>query len=152
MATKPSRSVVRVLIVEDFEPFRRFVCTTLREKTAWKIVAEAADGLHAVQKAKELEPDLILLDIGLPTLNGIEVAERISTLVRDAKIIFVTQNNDPDVMSSALSNGAHGYVLKAHAKRELVPAVEAVLEGGRFLGSGVSEREQNLSSSHRAVQ
>lgn len=141
MATKPSRFVVRVLVVDDFKPFRSFVCTTLRAKTEWQIVAEAADGLQAIQKAKELEPDLILLDIGLPTLNGIEAAERISTMLRDAKIIFVTQNNDPDLMSAALSNGAHGYVLKAHAKRELVPAVEAVLEGRRFLGSGVSERQ-----------
>ena len=68
-------------------------------------------------------------------------SRKIGSLVRDAKIIFVTQNNDPDLMSAALSNGAHGYVLKADAIRELVPAVEAVLEGRCFLGSGVSERE-----------
>ena len=134
-----SFAVVRILVVEDFEPFRRFVCTTLRVNPEWQIVAESADGLDGVQKAKELEPDVILLDIGLPTLNGIEAAERISTLVRDAKVIFVTQNNDPDIMSSALSNGAKGYVIKEHAERELAPALEAVLDGRRFLGSGVSE-------------
>lgn len=139
MAIKRTLSVVRILVVEDFEPFRRFVCTTLRAKPEWQVVAESADGLDGIHKAKELEPDVILRDIGLPTLNGIEAAERISTLVRDAKVIFVTQNNDPDLMSSALSNGAKGYVIKAHAERELVPAVEAVLDGRRFLGSGVSE-------------
>lgn len=139
MATKRSPSVVRILVVEDFEPFRRFVCTTLRAKPEWQIVAESADGSDGVQKAKELEPDVILLDIGLPTVNGIEAAERINTLARDARVIFVTQNNDPDIISSALSNGARGYVIKAHAQRELVPAVEAVLDGRCFLGCGVSE-------------
>ena len=134
-----SFAVVRILVVDDFEPFRRFVCTILRAKPEWQIVAESADGLDGVQKAKELEPDVILLDIGLPTLNGIEAAERISTLVRDAKVVFVTQSNDPDIMSTALSNGAKGYIIKQQAERELVPAVEAVLNGRRFLGSGVSE-------------
>lgn len=139
MATKPPFSHVRILVVDDFEPFRHFVCTTLRAKPEWQIVAESADGLDGIQKATELEPDVILLDIGLPTVNGIDAAERIGTLVRDAKVIFVTLNNDLEIMSSALSNGARGYVIKTHAGRELVPAVEAVLDGRRFLGSGVSE-------------
>jgi CheY-like chemotaxis protein len=74
-------SSFRVLVVEDYEPFRRFVCSTLGTRPELQIVGEASDGLQAVQKAEELQPDLILLDIGLPTLNGIEAAHRISRLV-----------------------------------------------------------------------
>ena len=133
-------SIVRTLVVDDFEPFRRFVCTALQARPEWQVIDEAADGLQAVRKAEELQPDLILLDIGLPALNGIEAAERISTLVPDTSILFVTQQTDPDVVSAALSNGAKGYVLKANASWELLPAVEAVLKGVRFIGSDVTHR------------
>ena len=131
---------IRILVVDDFEPFRRSVCTTLRARPRWEVIAEASDGLEAVQKIEELKPDLILLDIGLPSLNGIEVAERISTLVPDAKIIFVTQNSTAEVVAAALSNGAKAYVLKVNANRELLPAMEAVLEGQRFVSSGLTRR------------
>ena len=109
----------RMLVVDDHEPFRNFLSATLQAKPEWQIIAEASDGLQAVQKAEQLKPDLILLDIGMPALNGIEAAERISRLVPDAKILFVTQENDPDVVASALSNGAKGLVLKVNAHREL---------------------------------
>ena len=131
---------IRILVVDDFEPFRRSVCRTLRARPRWEVIAEASDGLEAVQKIEELKPDLILLDIGLPSLNGIEVAERISTLVPDAKIVFVTQNSTAEVVAAALSNGAKAYVLKVNANRELLPAMEAVLEGQRFVGSGLTRR------------
>jgi len=75
-----SASSIWVLVVEDFEPFRRFVCSTLTKRPEMQIVAEASDGLEAVQKAEEMQPDLIMLDVGLPTLNGIEVARRIRKL------------------------------------------------------------------------
>ena len=135
---------VRILVVEDFQPFRRFVCATLQSRPNWQIIAEASSGLEAVQKAVALKPDLILLDIGLPTLNGIEAAEQISTLVPDATILFITQQDDADVVAAALSNGARGYVLKINANRELLPAVEAVLDGRRFIGSGLMQRPRNL--------
>ena len=128
---------VRILVVDDFEPWRSQIRNILQERPEW-IVSEACDGPEAIRKATELKPDVILLDIGLPALNGIEAAERISTLVPDTSILFVTQQSDPDVVSAALSNGAKGYVLKANASRELVPAVEAVLKGRRFIGSDVS--------------
>src|SRR5882762_387129 len=70
-------STVRVLVVDDYEPFRRFVCSTLGKRPEWQIVGQASDGLEAVQKAEELQPDLIVLDLGLPTLHGIEAARRI---------------------------------------------------------------------------
>lgn len=123
-----------ILLVDDFEPWRKQVCAMLQSRPDLKIIAEAEDGLEAVRKAEELKPDLILLDIGMPYLNGIEAAERISKIVPDAKILFVTQENDPDVVATALSNGAKGLVMKVNAHRELLPALEAVLEGRRFIG------------------
>ena len=128
---------VRVLVVDDYEPFRRFVCSTLQERPELQVIGEASDGLEAVQKAEELKPDLILLDIGLPTLNGIDVSRRISMVVPAAKILVVTQNNDADVARAVLSDGASGYVLKVDANRELLRAVEVVLQGGQFVSAGV---------------
>ena len=85
-------SSLSVLVVEDYEPFRRFICSTLAKRPGLQIVGEVSGGLQAVQKAQELQPDLILLDIGLPKLNGIEAARRISRLEPAAKILFFSQN------------------------------------------------------------
>ena len=98
-----------------------------------QIVGEAVDGSEAVHKARALKPDLVLLDIGLPVLSGIDAAGQISKATPNAKILFVTQNKHADVMSAALSDGARGYVFKTHARRDLVPAIEAVLSGGMFV-------------------
>jgi DNA-binding NarL/FixJ family response regulator len=134
------RTLIRVLVGEDFAPFREFICVALGQRPGLRVIREVCDGHEVVQKAEELKPDLILLDIGLPTLNGIEAAKRISTLVPHAMIVFVTQQNDPDVVATALRNGAKAYVLKTDAYRELLPAVEAVLEGKQFISSGVAKR------------
>ena len=120
-------------MVDDYEPFRRFVRSTLRKRPSLQIIAEVSDGLEAVQQAQELKPDLILLDIGLPTLNGIEAARKIRKLAPESKIIFVTQESFADVLQEALSTGAQGYVLKARAGIDLIAAVEAVIEGRQFL-------------------
>ena len=131
-----SASSIRVLVVEDFEPFRRFVCSTLTKRSEIQIVAEASDGLEAVQKAEELQPDLIMLDVGLPTLNGIEVARRIRKLSPRSKILFVSQESSADVVEMALSLGAHGYVSKTRIGIELQAAIDAVLGGRQFVSSG----------------
>jgi len=136
MANNP-RPSVRVLVVDDYERFRRFVCSKLEQSPDFQIVGEASDGLEAVQKAEKLQPDLIFLDIGLPELNGIEACHRMSSVVPAAKIIFVTQNNDAETVRAALSNGASGYVLKLDANNELLPAVKAVLQGDRFVSTRV---------------
>jgi DNA-binding NarL/FixJ family response regulator len=128
-------STVRILVVDDYEPFRRFVCSTLSKKTEWQIIGEASDGLEAVQKAVELQPDLIVLDIGLPNLNGIEAARRIRKLSPESKILFVSQESSADIVQEALASGALGYIVKAHAASELLPAVQAILEGRQFVGS-----------------
>jgi DNA-binding NarL/FixJ family response regulator len=129
-------STVRVLVVDDYEPFRRFVCLALEKRSEWQIIAEASDGLEAVQKAEELQPDLIVLDIGLPLLNGIEAARRIGKLCPQCKILFLTQESSAEVVREAFSLGALGYVVKSHAGGELVAAVDAVSQGKHFVGKG----------------
>src|SRR5271154_2818323 len=119
-------STVRVLVVDDYEPFRRFVCSTLAKKPELQVIGEASDGLEALHKAEELKPNLVVLDIGLPTLNGIEVARRIRKLCPECKILFMSQGSSVDVAQAAFSLGARGYVVKAHAGSELTAAVEAV--------------------------
>src|SRR5580700_1259690 len=127
-------SSVRVLVVEDFEPFRRFVCSRVGDTSELQVICEVSDGLEAVQKAEELHPDLILLDIGLPSLNGIEAARRIRKLSPESKILFVSQETSADAVREALRLGAHGYIVKTDARRELLEGVDAVLRGGQFVG------------------
>jgi DNA-binding NarL/FixJ family response regulator len=130
----------RILLVEDFEPLLRYEAS-LQENPEWRIVGEATDGLEAVQKAEALRPDVILLDIGLPKLNGIEAARQIRVLTPGSRIIFVTQESSAGVVTEALSFGARGYVLKIRAVTDLLAAVEAVLGGGRFVSRGLIASE-----------
>jgi DNA-binding NarL/FixJ family response regulator len=131
-------SSVRVLVVEDFEPFQRFVESILQKQQELQIICMASDGLEAVQKAKELQPDLILLDIGLPNLNGIEAARQICKVSPKSKIIFLSENRSREIAEEALRAGA-GYVIKSNAAGELLPVVEAVLKGKRFVSAGLSD-------------
>jgi DNA-binding NarL/FixJ family response regulator len=126
-------SPVRILLVEDFEPFRTLIRILLEGKSGLQIIAEVADGQEAVHKAAELKPGLILLDIGLPSLNGIAAARRIRELSPDSKILFVSQESSPEVVQEALSLGASGYVVKTRVASDLLLAVEVVLQGGSFV-------------------
>jgi DNA-binding NarL/FixJ family response regulator len=128
-------SSIRVMVVEDFESFRRFVCSKLESRPELQVVCEASDGLEAVRRAVELKPHLILLDIGLPTLSGIEAARRIRGLAPESKIIFSTQETSPDIVQEAMRLGAWGYVFKSHAERHLLLAIDAVLSGKQFVSS-----------------
>jgi DNA-binding NarL/FixJ family response regulator len=131
-------STVRVLVVEDYLPFRKYIASTLARTGDLQVICEVADGLEAVYKAEELKPDLILLDIGLPTLNGIEAARQIRQLCPESKIIFVSQESDADIVQEALSFGALGYVVKTIAGGELLTAIKAVCGGRLFVGGGLS--------------
>jgi DNA-binding NarL/FixJ family response regulator len=121
----------RTLIVEDHEDLRVLLRSLLENETQCVVIGEASDGLHAVQRAQELQPDLILLDLALPKLNGMEAARRIRKLSPHSKIVFLSQEPDPEIVESALRIGA-GYLLKSDAK-ELPAAVHAVLEGRKFV-------------------
>jgi DNA-binding NarL/FixJ family response regulator len=126
----------KVLVVEDYEQFRRFVCSLLQQKPELQM-AQAADGLEAVQKAEELQPDLIVLDIGLPGLNGLEVARRMPKLAPAARILFISQESCPDVVREALILGARGYVHKPRAATDLLRAIDTVLRGEQFVSPGL---------------
>jgi DNA-binding NarL/FixJ family response regulator len=117
----------------------------LARRPDFQVIAQASDGLEAVRKTEELKPDLVILDIGLPKLNGIETARQIRKLAPESKIIFLSQESSTDVMQEALSLGALGYVVKSHAGRSLLAALEAVLEGRRFVSEGLIPTMPNLS-------
>jgi DNA-binding NarL/FixJ family response regulator len=130
----------RVLIVEDSLPFLKYLVSIIRLQTGLTIVGQAQDGLIAVHFAKSLQPDLILLDVGLPGLNGIDAARQIRELAPDAKIVFVTQESSPEVVEEAIKTGACGYVLKARAEQDLVAAIENVCRGQQFVSDGLQGR------------
>ena len=135
------KPTIRVLVVDDYEPWRRFVISALEaleKELEFQVVGEASDGSEAVQKAEELQPDLILLDIGLPTLNGIEAAHRICNISPKPKILFISENRSPEIASEALRVGGIGYVIKSSAGSELFPAIRAVLKDDRFVSSALA--------------
>lgn len=129
---------VRVLIVDDYEPFRKFLLLSLQTRKDVQIVSEASDGMEAVAKAQKLQPDLILLDVGLPRLNGIEVANEVRRASRNSKILFVSQENSKQIVQEALNTGAYGFVVKTDVGRELLAAIDTVMAGGHFVSSSVA--------------
>jgi DNA-binding NarL/FixJ family response regulator len=135
-------SMIRVMVVDDSEPWREFVLSSLRPAKTLRVVYEASDGLEAVLKAEELKPDLILLDIGLPSLNGIEAARRILLRASQSKILFMSQESDPEVVQAALSAGGRGYIVKSHAGSEMLAAIEAVVRGEQYLSQGLAEASE----------
>jgi DNA-binding NarL/FixJ family response regulator len=132
--------IYRVLLVDDYAPWRRYIRSTFGSISGWQVVGEASDGPEAVGQTNALRPDLTLLDIGLPTLDGIHAARQI--LARDpaAKILFVSENPSSSVVEAALGTGARGYVMKSDAERELLPAMEAVMEGRRYVSATLKDR------------
>ena len=118
-------SQVRILVVDDCDLWRDFSVSTLEAQPEFQVIGEAADGLEAVHRAEELKPDLILLDIGLPKLNGIEAENWLCQVAPNTKLLFLTQHSDTEIVRAALSNGAQGYLLKTDAGSELLPAIKA---------------------------
>jgi DNA-binding NarL/FixJ family response regulator len=126
---------LRVLVVDPHGSVRRIVRFILQQRDDLEVIGEASDGLEAVQKAQELCPDLIVLDIVLPKLNGLRAARRLRELVPSAKILFLSVESSPVVVQEALHSGAVAYVNKLNAQSELLPAIETVLRGKQFVGS-----------------
>ncbi|HET6179944.1 MAG TPA: response regulator transcription factor [Candidatus Sulfotelmatobacter sp.] len=130
---------VRVLLADDYEPWRRCVAALFLKHPEWRIIGEVCDGIDAVKKTQELHPDLVLLDLSLPRLNGVEVANRIRQTSPGTKIVFITAYQDSDAMQTVLRNQAEGYVLKWEINRELLPALETVLWGGKFVSAQLTD-------------
>src|SRR5262245_39174431 len=126
----------RVLVVDDFEPWRDHVRGVLQPIAEWQIVGEAADGPAAIEKAAALRPDLMLLDVGLPTLSGIKVAERVLAANPHQRILFISEHRT--LAEGALATGARGYIIKSDAAFELLPAMKAIVNGRRYVGASAA--------------
>ena len=137
---------VRILIVDDFEPWRQFLCSFVQQNPAWQIISEASDGLEAIEKSRELQPDLIVLDIGLPKLNGIEAAQRIQKIAPNARILFFSEDCCVDVVREAFRVGGRGYVVKSDANGDLRAALEAVTANKQFVGSRFMDQDLSEDS------
>ena len=134
---------IRILVVEDYKDWRNQVRLLLRERPEWQIICEVSDGLEAIQKAEELKPDLILLDIGLPKISGIDAARQIRQLSPSSKMIFLSQETSLDVVQEALGTGVQGYVHKSDAQSDLLPAIETALRGEQFLSNSLKGYRRN---------
>lgn len=130
-------SSTQILLVEDFKAYRSLTVRLLSHNPDLKVISEAEDGSEAVAQAQQFRPELILIDIGLPKLNGFEAARRIRELVPAAKLIFLTQETDVEVVREAFSLGAYGYVLKQDAEIDLLAAISATLANERFVSRGL---------------
>ena len=129
----------RVIVVDDHEDWRRYLCSLLQNYSSIQVVSEASDGLEAIALTEELQPDLIILDIGLPSVNGIEAARQIRRSAPNAKILFLSALEYEDIAEKALQTGACGYVVKSGGESELKIALEAVLNGKRFVSSRLQQ-------------
>jgi DNA-binding NarL/FixJ family response regulator len=127
-------SLVRILVVDDVPSWRKFVKFVLAGESTF---GEAANGQKAIEMALKLNPAVVLMDVGLPNVSGIEVARQIRMWAPEVKVIFLSEQNDPEVVAAAMYTGASGYVLKYEATRDLVPSIHAALRNKTFVSRGL---------------
>ena len=128
--TPLKRKMIRVLVVDDFEQWRRFVSVVLKQEPSFDVIGEVSDGLQAVERVQQLQPDLVVLDVGLPHLSGIEAAKRIGELAPRSRIRFLAEE--------CFGAGASGYVVKVHAGKELLIAAQTVVQGKHFVSASLA--------------
>jgi len=131
-------SVVRILVVDDFVPWQHLILRLLESETKLQIISTAVDGTEAVQKAEELQPDLILMDLGLPGMNGIEATRQIAIVAPGSKVLFLTHHSEPDMIQAAFDAGASGYVFKSDFNADLIPGVRAAILGQKFVSRSLT--------------
>jgi DNA-binding NarL/FixJ family response regulator len=125
--------VVKILVVDDSLPWQGFVVRHVETETEFKVIAIAGDGSDAVRKAKELRPDVILMDLCLPDISGVEVTRQIRKLCPHSKILFLSMHDEFEIIQAAFDAGASGYVLKWDSGRDLIPGIRAILLGRQFV-------------------
>jgi DNA-binding NarL/FixJ family response regulator len=128
--------VVRILLVDDHPVVRHGLKALLGLQADWTVVGEAGDGLEAIEEAKRWRPDVVVLDISMPKLNGLQACRQIRNDVPEGEILIVTQHDSPQMMQEAMRAGARGYVVKSNAGRDLLAAVEAVSQHRPFTAMG----------------
>lgn len=131
--------IVRILVVDDFVNWHSFVAEFLELEGDLKIVAVATEGLQAVQSAETLQPDVILMDINMPEMNGIEAAKKIRVLSPSSKIVFLSEASNYEFVSAAFELGGSGYILKSDSGKDLVAGIRAVLQGRRFVSRSLRD-------------
>lgn len=137
---------VRILVADDHQVVRTGLRALLESKTGWQVCAEASNGREAVEKAGELKPDVAVLDIGMPLLNGVEATRQIRKLSPQTEILILTMHDSDQLVQEVLAAGAHGYILKDDADRNLIAAVDALRRHKPYLSSRVSEAASNAAN------
>src|SRR5260370_3791338 len=130
---------VRLLLADDHEIVRKGLRAMLETEPGWEVVAEAADGRHAIQKTKQMKPDVAILDISMPSLNGLEAAHQIVTCAPQTKVLILTVHEADPLIQQVLEAGARGYLLKSDAARDLVAAVDALRRNKTFFTPKVAQ-------------
>lgn len=139
---------LRILVADDHQVVRTGLRALLESKTGWQVCAEAANGREAVEKANECQPDVAVLDIGMPLLNGVEATRQIRKMSPNTEILILTMHDSEHMIQGVLEAGAHGYVLKDDADRNLIAAVEALRRHRPYLSSRVSQAVSKAAPSH----
>jgi DNA-binding NarL/FixJ family response regulator len=144
--------VSRILVVDDYRLWRHKICSLLKAKPEFRIVAECWNGADAVERAGELKPNLITMDVGIPELNGIEAALRVVEVSPSSKILFISENTEPEVVSAAIDAGASGYLHKMRVGTELLPAVTSIIRGGCFFSPYLDGSAGYPEDGHQGIQ
>lgn len=134
----------KVLVAEDFEPYRILILSLIATVPNLQVICEVGDGLLAVEKTQELKPDLVLMDIGLPNLNGIDSARQIRKFAPETNIVFVSQETSPEIVQEALGVDRSCYVVKSRVGIDLLAAVQAVLQNTQFVSEGLEKQHREV--------